>query len=166
MKVFHDDSGDAQGSHPVVPIVPASWFFHLDTEVIDLLAALRKKRSPRRERISLDYLEVKESLGRCPTYQEAHLFGTIKSKEYRRQAFGGYFAFLYDHGELRAHEKVVYEKHYAWLTKVEKEMMTKSYKMVVLAYLLDKGPFDWNKGTVNELISQLVIQKHCGSMSG
>lgn len=88
------------------------------------------------------YLSVKEQFGRRPTYKEVHLNGIINSKEYR-QAFGGYFAFLNEYGELTDHESDIYRKHYRWFNKVEKEQMSKSYKMVILQFLLDKGPNEW-----------------------
>ncbi|SHG56168.1 DEAD/DEAH box helicase family protein [Ornithinibacillus halophilus] len=127
-----------------VPIVPEVCDIHFETEVIDLLNELQKKRSSRKERLFHDYLAVKENLGRRPTYKEAHLYGNINSKEYL-QAFGGYFSFLQEYGELSIHEKEVYQSYYQWLAKVEKEQMSKSYKMVVLQYLLEKGPEDWFK---------------------
>ncbi|GAA0447410.1 DEAD/DEAH box helicase family protein [Lentibacillus halophilus] len=128
----------------VVPIVPETCGIHLETDVIHLLEELRKKRSPRKERVFNDYIDVKEQLGRRPTYTEAHLNGTVNAKEYN-QAFGGFFAFLKQYGELTEHETNVYQKHYAWLKKVEKEPMTKSYKMVILMYLLEKGSAEWLK---------------------
>lgn len=98
-----------------------------------------------------DYLQVKARLGRRPTYREVHLYGSENSKEYR-QAFGGYFAFLNEFDQLNEKEKEVYETYYHWLNKVEKEQMTKSYKMVVLDYLLQKGPDLWYKPvTPNEV---------------
>ncbi|WP_326480887.1 DEAD/DEAH box helicase family protein [Virgibacillus halodenitrificans] len=138
-----EEKDDKKGTRKnIEPIVPTTCEVHLDTAVIDVLQELRKKRSPRRDRIFLDYYQVKTQIGRRPTYREVHLYGNINSKEYK-QAFGGYFAFLKTYGELTEHEATVYEKHYNWLSKVEKETMTKSYKMVVLQYLLDKGPSDW-----------------------
>lgn len=128
----------------VVPVVPATCDIHIETEVIDLLKALRKKRSPRKERIFNDFMMVKEHLGSRPTYRELHLHGNENSREYR-QAFGGIFAFFNEYGELSEHEKRVYQTHYEWFKKVETEQMTKSYKMVVLQYLLDKGPEEWLK---------------------
>lgn len=103
---------------------------------------MRKKHSSRKERVYFDYLKVKEQLGRRPSYEEVHKHGASNSKEYK-QAFGGYFSFLDEYGELTDHEVNVYQKHYRWLNKVESEKMTKSYKMVVLQFLLNKGPFDW-----------------------
>lgn len=144
LQVFEQTSENQIGKRRknVVPIVPDACEIRFETEVINLLKALRKKRSPRKERIHLDYLNVKETLGRRPTYREAHLHGTVHSKEYK-QAFGGYFAFLNEYEELSDQETTVYKKHYQWLQKVEKELMTKSYKMVVLKYLLEKGPKNW-----------------------
>lgn len=141
LKIFEQTNRKPISSN-IVPVVPSSCEINLETEVIDLLTALRNKRSPRKARIYQDYLTVKETLGRRPSYVEAHLHGRVNSKEYR-QAFGGYFAFLNEYGELTNREKAVYEKYYQWLQKVEKEPMTKSYKMVVLKYMLEKGPNKW-----------------------
>lgn len=135
-------SAVAESTTKLIPKVPENCKIHLETEVIDLLDELRKKRSPRKERIYQDYIRVKERLGRRPTYREVHLYGDENSKEYR-QAFGGYFAFLHKYRELSEREKEVYETYYQWLNKVEKEQMTKSYKMVVLEYLLQKGEDLW-----------------------
>src|SRR5699024_8291122 len=103
-----------------------------------------KKRSPRKEKIYNDYLQIKRRLGKRPTYKEVHLYGSENSKEYR-QAFGGYFAFLNYFNELTSEEATVYHDYFNWIQKVEKEKMTKSYKMVILQFLLEKGPSDWRK---------------------
>lgn len=150
LEVFHDPKIEKK-PQDVLPIVPAMCEIEIETEVIDLLKELRKKRSPRRERIYHDYLTVKEEIGRRPTYVELHKMGKMNSKEYR-QAFGGYFAFLKEYGELSEAEKNVYNKHYQWLQKLERERMTKSYKMVVLKYMLEKGPRKWHEPvTPNEV---------------
>src|SRR5699024_6406451 len=52
--------------------------------------------------------------------------------------FGGYFSFLYEHDELEEDEKRVFQRHHEWLKKVESETMTKSYKMVVLQFILNQ----------------------------
>src|SRR5699024_5371527 len=141
LQVFQEPDAP-QRQKDVIPIVPATCEINIETEVIDLLKALRAKRRPRKERVFNDYLLVKEYLGHRPTYRELHLHGQTNSKEYR-QAFGGYFSFLNEYGELTDREMVVYEKHYDWFQKIERERMTKSYKMVVLQYLLEKGPDKW-----------------------
>lgn len=131
-----------QKKSDIIPIVPETCEINIETEVIDLLKELRRKRSPRRERIFNDYVLIKEHLGRRPTYREVHLYGSINSREYR-QAFGGYFSFLDEFGELTEAETNVYKKHYNWLHKLETEHMSKSYKMVVLKCLLEKGSNKW-----------------------
>ncbi|MFC4022317.1 DEAD/DEAH box helicase family protein [Oceanobacillus longus] len=153
LQVFNDYQADEpKTNQSVVPVVPATCEIQFETEVINLLEEMRKKRSSRKEGVYLDYLKVKEYLGRRPTYKEVHLHGTTNSKEYR-QAFGGYYAFLNEYGELTDHEFEVYQKHYRWFIKVEKEQMSKSYKMVVLQYLLDKGPSDWLKSVTPEEVA-------------
>ena len=146
--------GDGVSAPPteVLPKVPDSCEVNLEPEVIDLLKELRRKRSPRRERIYEDYISVKQSLGRRPTYREVHLYGKENSREYR-QAFGGYFSFLYEREELNPKEERVYKRYLPWLQKVEKESMTKSYKMVVLKYLLEKGPSEWCKPVTPEEVA-------------
>src|SRR5699024_2466049 len=104
----------------------------------NLLEAMRRKRSTRKERIFESYLSVKRELGTRPTYRQMHLYGASPSQEFR-QAFGGYFAFLYEYGELNEEEVRVYKRHNDWLKKVEHETITKSYKMVLLQYILNKG---------------------------
>lgn len=141
LQVFSDGVEQREQSE-VIPTVPDNCEINIETEVIDLLKELRRKRSPRKERVYYDYLQVKKQLGRRPTYRELHLYGQENSREYR-QAFGGYFAFLHEHEELTSEEKQIYNTYYQWLQKLEKEMMTKSYKMVVLEYLLQKGPSEW-----------------------
>lgn len=126
----------------IVPNVPISCSINLDLEVIDLIEEMRHKNSSREERIKYDYYYVKETLGYRPTYTQAHLNGLANSKEYR-QVFGGYHAFLLQHNELNNLEKDVASTYTSWLTKLENETMSKSYKMVILKFLLSKGPDNW-----------------------
>jgi len=137
LKVYQDPKKKTKPGE-IIPILPESSHIYLEADVISLLEHLRRKRSPRRERVFNDYIKVKETLGRRPTYYDLHLRG----KEYR-QAFGGYFSFFNEYGELNKDEERVYRRHYSWFEKLEKEMMSKSYKMVVLQYMLDKGPDHW-----------------------
>ncbi|MGF7048396.1 hypothetical protein J2T13_002904 [Paenibacillus sp. DS2015] len=68
---------------------------------------------------------MKQELGRIPTYLELHLHGNSGSQQYRNE-FGSYIGFLH-WAELLSYE--------AWLRDVEKTVMTKSYKMIVLLYM-------------------------------
>lgn len=144
--------GIVQPAMEIIPRVPDTCKIELETDVIDLLQAMRRKRSPRKERIYEDYIRVKELLGRRPTYREVHLYGKENSKEYR-QAFGGYFSFLFDRGELTEDEIGVYKNYLPWLQKIEKESMTQSYKMVVLQYMLEKGPSNWYESVTPEEVA-------------
>lgn len=150
-------SGISTTPDEILPKVPEDCEIHLESEVIDLLKELRRKRSPRRERIYEDYISIKQALGRRPTYREVHLYGKENSREYR-QAFGGYFSFLFERKELTNDEERVYKRYLPWLQKVEKESMTKSYKMVVLKYLLDKGPEQWYKPVTPEEVAPFFHQ--------
>lgn len=131
--------GKAQG---VEPLVPANCDFKLELAVVNLLAELRKKRAPRKEALVLAYRELKRELGRRPTYLEFHLQGTADSKAIK-QEFGSWFGLLAYAAELNADEIEVWTKHQNWCLEVEKTGMNKSYKMVVLRYMLSKGVESW-----------------------
>ena len=60
-----------------------------------------------------------------------------------KQEWGSYAGFLYWADELNENEQQVYKKHEEWLRLIEKTSMSKSYKMVVLNYMLSKGQDDW-----------------------
>ncbi|MFC4713428.1 DEAD/DEAH box helicase family protein [Planococcus dechangensis] len=131
--------GKAQG---VQPLVPVSCDFHLELEVVNLLEELRKKRAPRKQAMILAYRELKLELGRRPTYLEFHLQGKADSRAVK-QEFGSWFGLLAYAAELNADEIEVWTKHQNWFLEVEKTGMNKSYKMVVLSYMLSKGAGDW-----------------------
>ncbi|HLQ84480.1 MAG TPA: DEAD/DEAH box helicase family protein [Pseudogracilibacillus sp.] len=125
-----------------LPQLPAGSMIDFEPDVIDLLKEMKRKKSPRREKLRLSYVNVKDELGRRPTYYEMHLNGAVQSKEFK-QIYGGYFGFLYDVNELNELEAAIYEKYQNWFKKIESESMTKSYKMVVLQHMLEKGSDRW-----------------------
>ncbi|MBB4074470.1 superfamily II DNA or RNA helicase/HKD family nuclease [Anoxybacillus voinovskiensis] len=127
----------------LLPTVPEQCDIVLDVRVIDLLEEMRRKRQPRREKLLHDYQELKQELGRRPTYLELHLHGRSEAKEYRDE-FKSYVGFLYWAEELSEREKEVFLKYEAWLIEVERTTMTKSYKMVVLQAMLNRGPSRWH----------------------
>lgn len=87
-----------------------------------------------------------------PYYKEMFLYGEVPFKEYK-QVFGGYFPFLNEYGELTEKEIEAYEEYGIWFKKLEKESMAKSYKMVVLSYMLSKGPNNWYKSITPEEVA-------------
>lgn len=141
LSVF-DKSGKSGDRNQIEPLVPAACEFNLDIQVIDLLKELNKKRAPRKEAVVLSYRELKRELGRRPTYLEFHLHANSDSKIVK-QEFKSWFGLLAYADDLDETEQEVWLKHKDWLIEVERTGMTKSYKMVVLSYMLSKGEDQW-----------------------
>ena len=144
MQLFDVSKGKDSRRSAIQPVVPDSCTINMETEAIQLLEELLKKRSPRKERVKLEYQRVKEELGRRPSYWEMHLHGTVNSKEFK-QIWKSYAGFLASIEELTDKEFEVYGKYRAWLEEVEQTSMTKSYKMVLLKYMLSRGVNNWMK---------------------
>jgi len=123
---------------------PPGCVVDLDLRVVDLLKEMARKRQPRKDRLLAAYLDLKRELGRRPTYLELHLQGREDSPQYR-QEFGSYAGFLHWAGELDEAEQSVYLAHRRWLEEAEKTPMVKSYKMVLLLGMLERGKSDWYK---------------------
>ncbi|SDT09931.1 Superfamily II DNA or RNA helicase [Paenibacillaceae bacterium GAS479] len=136
--------GDAKtkSRNSVIPTVPAHCELHLETAVVDLLDELSRKKLPHRDRLHSSFLDLKHELGRIPTYLELHLHGSSNSWEYRNE-FGTYIGFLHWAECLTKEEAEIYYRYEAWLRDVEKTVMNKSYKMIVLLYMLERGPELW-----------------------
>lgn len=128
----------------IEPAVPELCEINLDVDVIDLIQEMFRKRHPRRDKLYNDYLSLKQELGRRPTYLELHLHGGSESVQYR-QEFKSYFGFLKWAEDLTNNELEVYNCYEEWFKEVEKTGMTKSYKMVVLLAMLERGPSNWYK---------------------
>ncbi|WDL99110.1 DEAD/DEAH box helicase family protein [Alicyclobacillus sp. ALC3] len=128
----------------IPPSVPDECSIDLDLRVIDLIRVMRSKRHPRKDLLREGYLSVKRDLGRRPTYLEMHLHGSTDSKAIK-QEYGGYFPFLSAIGELGEREEDVLRDFDDWFREVESTRMTKSYKMVLLHAMLERGEQDWPK---------------------
>lgn len=138
------DNQKGKKKREVIPVLPNQCEIHLDTHVIDLLKELTKKRQPRKENLLQAYYETKEELGRRPTYLDMHLYGNDNARDYK-QEFKSYSGFLSWADELNDHEQSVFSNYKNWLEEVEKTGMAKSYKMVVLSYMLSRGNQSWHK---------------------
>lgn len=143
LSVFDTEEHQTKGNK-TIPSVPAICEINLDVKVINLLKEMSRKRQPRKEKLFNDYMNLKQELGRMPTYLELHLSGASDSVQYR-QEFGSYIGFLNWAGELTDQEEEVYHRYKNWLEEVEKTAMSKSYKMVMLLAMLELGPSDWFK---------------------
>jgi superfamily II DNA or RNA helicase/HKD family nuclease len=137
-----DKEGLAGKTKKILPVVPELCDIHLDVQVIHLLEEMTRKKQPRREKLFHDYMSLKQELGRRPSYLELHLKGASEAAHYR-QEFKSYYGFLLWADELSEREKEVYNRYENWLVEVERTVMTKSYKMVVLLAMLQRGTRHW-----------------------
>lgn len=144
LSLLSQESKGAQGRNFASITAPPNCVINLEVDVIDLLKELATKRQPRKERLCTAYFELKQELGRRPSYLELHLQGRADSREYR-QEFGSYVGFLYWAGELSEHHAGIFEQYEAWLKEVEGTAMSKSYKMVLLLAMLNRGLDQWYK---------------------
>lgn len=148
LAVFNKEESKAS-SKTINPLVPAVCGFNLDLQVIDLLEEMRRKRAPRKEVLVMAYADLKKEMGRRPTYLEFHLHANLDAKTVK-QEFGSYFGLLAYADQLTENEQDVWLKFKAWFIEVEKTAMNKSYKMVVLSYMLSKGEERWLEPTTAE----------------
>lgn len=135
-----DDAAKGKGKQTpyIIHEVPIGCELHIDLEVINLLEELSRKKQPRKEKLRTAYFDLKNELGRSPTYLELHLHGREQSREYW-QEFRSYVGFLAWANELDTRETEVFLRSEHWLKEVESTVMTKSYKMTVLLYMLERG---------------------------
>lgn len=151
LSLFDTRSKEEREKKGLVPQVPTNCEIDFDVQVIQLLDELQRKRQPRKEYLRYAYFGLKQDLGRRPTYLELHLYGNANSAEYR-QEFKSYVGFLYWADELDEHEKQVFNFYETWLKEVERTGMAKSYKMVVLSYMLGRDIENWlNRVTPEEV---------------
>jgi len=142
LSVF-DTNPEAKKKKSIVePTVPQLCSFDLDIRVINLLEEMARKRHPRKQKLYDDYFALKQEIGRRPSYLELHLKGGSDSSLYK-QEFKSYVGFLFWAGELSEREKAVFRQYESWIIEVEKTVMSKSYKMVVLKVMLNRGISKW-----------------------
>ena len=115
---------------------------HFDLEVIDLLEEMTRKNRNYRQQIIDAYFELKLELGRRPTYLEMYLKSHVLELNLSRE-FGSYVGMLSEGKELTSEETIVFNKFKDLLNEIEKTAMSKSYKMVVLKAMLERGKTDW-----------------------
>ncbi|WP_431030504.1 DEAD/DEAH box helicase family protein [Lysinibacillus sp. LZ02] len=124
---------------------------NIDLDVIDLLKEIIKKNSSYKEQIMDAYMNVKAELGRRPSYLEMYLQSGFYDINIARE-FGSYISMLKQAEELTAEELAAFDKHEQILVEIEKTAMTKSYKMVLLKGMLERGAANWYKAiTASEL---------------
>ncbi|AQQ54760.1 DEAD/DEAH box helicase family protein [Planococcus lenghuensis] len=152
LSVFDTEPGTGKTKGKNEPVVPENCGLELDVAVVDLLEEFRKKRAPRKELLATAYQNLKQELGRRPTYLEFHLQANADARAVR-QEFGSYFGMLLFAGELSGAETAIWGKFKLWFLEAERTGMTKSYKMVVLAAMLEKGSVHWYEPVTPEEIA-------------
>lgn len=143
LSLFDTARGEGK-TKKIEPRVPAGCELNLDLHVVNLLKEMARKRHPRKEQLLNDYNDLKHDLGRRPNYLELHLKGHSDSSQYK-QEFKTYIGFLKWAEELDEQEKEVFSRYENWLVEVEKTSMQKSYKMVLLLSMLNRGVTEWHK---------------------
>ncbi|WP_240544505.1 DEAD/DEAH box helicase family protein [Exiguobacterium algae] len=138
---------DTISSLPTKGDLPTSCTIEFDLETIDLLKKMVTRSSTRHQLLERNYFMVKEELGKRPSYLELIQRGEYSIDAYRSEwrKLGGFFGFLHKLGELTAEEAKVYDDVKSLLFEVEYTSMTKSYKMVVLSIMLERGEWNWYK---------------------
>lgn len=142
--LLDDSVGGESDSVASAAALPVGCLLQLDTAVINLLEELSRKRRPYRELLLQDFTALMHELNRIPTYLELHLYSKNKGQAYRN-TFGSYPGVLLAAGQLSREEEELLHRYQAWIQDVERTVMTKSYKMIVLMYMLERGPLSWTK---------------------
>lgn len=115
---------------------------NFDLDVINLLEEMIKKSRSYKQQITDAYFDLKLEIGRRPTYLEMYLQSHIVDLNIARE-FGSYIGMLKKAEELEDHEVAVFEQFNDLLIEIERTAMSKSYKMVVLKAMLERGPTKW-----------------------
>ncbi len=122
--------------------LPQACRMDLELEVIDVLVRMIRQRTPRKTWVLNAYHQLKTEWGRRPTYLEFHLHSGVDSRLVR-QEFGSFVGVLEAAGDLSVHDQEVWSRYREWIWEVEKTPMVKSYKMVLLQAMLNRGSKTW-----------------------
>ncbi len=142
LQVFDNELNTKGRKRSVIPSVPANCILELDLQAVELLQEMTRKKNPRKDQLLFAYEDLKLELGRRPTYLEFHLKANADSKAIK-EFYKSYPGFLHAINELDDTETEAYLTYKDWFEEVEKTAMNKSYKMIVLLYMLSKGDIHW-----------------------
>ena len=136
--------GDEKKKTAQERVLPEGCLVEIELEAKQLIEELAKKKMPRKDMLKASYEQVKLELGRRPSYLEMHMHGSEDSRLFK-QEFKSYFAFLQWADQLNEHEREVFQRYEDWFYEVERTGMAKSYKMILLLAMLERGPSNWMK---------------------
>ncbi|MFJ5770804.1 DEAD/DEAH box helicase family protein [Psychrobacillus sp. NPDC093180] len=157
LTVFTPDSTEKVALKTIQTTLPSICTFHLETEIIDLMKEIARKAASHKQRIIYEYFRLKEEMGTRPTYLDYHLKSGIIASNVRKE-FGSYVGMLKEAGELNVQEVEAFDLYKDWIEEVEKTAMTKSYKMVLLKYMLSRGEDYWFEPVKAEEVAPFFIE--------
>ena len=125
-------------TEPITP--PPGCVIEFDTRALELIHRLRQP-SQRKLRLIEQYEQIKYELGRRPSYVEIGEYAAVPQGY--KQEWGSYVGFLKEQQELSNEEVKAYDANRELIEQVEKTIMNRSYKMVVLLAMLERGEERW-----------------------
>jgi len=152
MRVFTEDGEQPKSLKSTALNLPENCDFRLDLAVVNLLEEMKRKRSPRKQQLVDAFSKLKTDLGVRPTYLDFHLKADADSRSIK-QEFGSYPGLLAYSGELSDIELDAFERDKKWIQEATGTGMTKSYKMIVLHYMLSRGQHNWLNPVTPEQIA-------------
>lgn len=125
-------------TEPITP--PPGCVIEFDTRALELIHRLRQP-GQRKLRLIEQYEQLKYELGRRPSYVEIGEYATVPQGY--KQEWGSYTGFLKEQQELSQEEVEAYDANRKLIEQVEKTQMNRSYKMIVLLAMLERGEERW-----------------------
>lgn len=156
LSIFSAEQMEKPNLYTIQAAIPEYCSIELETEIIDLIKEMDKKAASHKQRMIYEYFRLKEELGIRPSYLDYHLKSGIITTNVKSE-FGSYVGLLKDAVELTEQELEAYDLYKGWLEEVEKTAMTKSYKMVLLSYMLSRGVNHWFEPVTAEAASPYFI---------
>jgi len=138
---------------PITP--PPGCVIEFDTRALELIHRLRQP-SQRKLRLIEQYEQVKYELGRRPSYVEIGEYAAVPQGY--KQEWGSYVGFLKEQQELSKEEVEAYDANRELIEQVEKTIMNRSYKMVVLLAMLERGEKHWMEPITAEEVAPFFYE--------
>lgn len=117
---------------------------NLELSLVNLLDEMIKKYKNKKQLLLESYYDLKIDFGRRLTYEEFYLNAPFEDVPVTK-FYDTYFHLLKEASELSLKEVKILEKYKDLFKEIEKTKMDRSYKMVLLLAMLQRGDKDWFK---------------------
>jgi superfamily II DNA or RNA helicase/predicted house-cleaning noncanonical NTP pyrophosphatase (MazG superfamily) len=125
--------------------IPATIEIEIDEIAVDRLEQALRDGDSRKKQLAEAFAEVTRSLGRRPSLSELDLRGRFAAAHYlSRTGWGSWYGTLKSLAALTPEEIEVERVCGEFLKEIETTALTRSYKMVVLQAMLDRGALPGN----------------------